>query len=140
MAKKDTTAGFDPQDAQDFLDLYRDGAVPEYRHAKKKPEPDPPPVTVTEKEELARNPIIPDRTKEEDEYLKTFVETCPIDAFNKKGRQVMVVNEFRRKILKIQALFNEDITIAQYVHNVLAQHFREVDPILQGLYQKSKQF
>ena len=52
----------------------------------------------------------------------------------------MVVNEFRRKIPKIRALFNEDLSIAQYVHNVLEQHFKEVDPILQSLYQKSKQF
>lgn len=140
MAKKDISTGFDSQDAQDFLDIYRDGAVPEYRKAKKEPATESPPVTMTEKEAMARTPVIPDRTKEEDEYLKTFVESCPIDAFNKQGRQVMVVNEFRRKIIKIQALFNEDITIAQYVHNVLAQHFRDVDPILQGLYQKSKQF
>lgn len=140
MAKKELTAGFDTQDAQDFLDIYRDGAVPEYRKAKKEPADESPPVTMSRREEMARTPVIPDRTKEEDEYLKTFVETCPIDAFNKKGRQVMVVNEFRHKIIKIQALFNEDITIAQYVHNVLAQHFKDVDPILQGLYQKSKQF
>lgn len=140
MAKKDITTGFDSQDAQDFLDIYRDGAVPTYRNARKGPATESPPVTITEKEELARTPVVPDRTKEEDEYLKTFVENCPVDAFNKKGRQVIVVNEFRRKIIKIQALFNEDITIAQYVHNVLAQHFKDVDPILQGLYQKSKQF
>lgn len=113
--------------------------MPSYRKAKREPpatESPPDPA----KDELARKPVTPDRTKEEDEYLRTFVEECPINAFNKKGRQVMVVNEFRHKILKIQALFNEDLSIAQYVHNVLAQHFRDVEPILQSLYQKSKQF
>lgn len=139
MAKKDITSGFDTQDAQDFLDGYREDAMPSYRKAKREPlATESPPAEV--KDELARKPVTPDRTKEEDEYLRTFVEDCPIDAFNKKGRQVMVVNEFRHKILKIQALFNEDLSIAQYVHNVLAEHFREVEPILQSLYQKSKQF
>lgn len=139
MAKKDITSGFDTQDAQDFLDEYREDAMPTYRKARKEPATESPP-SPTEREELARKPVTPDRTEEEDEYLRTFVENCPIDAFNKKGRQVMVVNEFRHKILKIQALFNEDLSIAQYVHNVLAQHFRDVAPILQSLYQKSKQF
>lgn len=138
MPKKDISTGFDNQDAQDFLDVYQD-AMPTYRKAKKDPATESPPTTET-REELTRIPVTPDRTKEEDEYLKTFVETCPIDAFNKKGRQVMVVNEFRHKILKIQALFNEDLSIAQYVHNVLAQHFKDVEPILNSLYQKSKQF
>ena len=126
MPKKDISTGFDNQDAQDFLDVYQD-AMPTYRKAKKDPATESPPTAET-REELTRIPVTPDRTKEEDEYLKTFVETCPIDAFNKKGRQVMVVNEFRHKILKIQALFNEDLSIAQYVHNVLAQHFKDVEP------------
>lgn len=139
MAKKDITSGFDTQDAQDFLDGYREDAMPSYRKAKREPPATESPSAEV-KDELARKPVTPDRTKEEDEYLRTFVEGCPIDAFNKKGRQVMVVNEFRHKILKIQALFNEDLSIAQYVHNVLAEHFREVEPILQSLYQKSKQF
>lgn len=138
MPKKDISTGFDNQYAQDFLDVYQD-AMPTYRKAKKDPATESPPTAET-REELTRIPVTPDRTKEEDEYLKTFVETCPIDAFNKKGRQVMVVNEFRHKILKIQALFNEDLSIAQYVHNVLAQHFKDVEPILNSLYQKSKQF
>lgn len=138
MPKKDISTGFDNQDAQDFLDVYQD-AMPTYRKAKKDPATESPPTAET-REELTRIPVTPDRTKEEDEYLKTFVETCPIDAFNKKGRQVMVVNEFRHKILKIQALFNEDLSIAQYVHNVLAKHFKDVEPILNSLYQKSKQF
>lgn len=138
MPKKDISTGFDNQDAQEFLDVYQD-AMPTYRKAKKDPAAESPPTAET-REELTRIPVTPDRTKEEDEYLKTFVETCPIDAFNKKGRQVMVVNEFRHKILKIQALFNEDLSIAQYVHNVLAQHFKDVEPILNSLYQKSKQF
>lgn len=138
MPKKDISTGFDNQDAQEFLDVYQD-AMPTYRKAKKDPATESPPTAET-REELTRIPVTPDRSKEEDEYLKTFVETCPIDAFNKKGRQVMVVNEFRHKILKIQALFNEDLSIAQYVHNVLAQHFKDVEPILNSLYQKSKQF
>ncbi len=139
MEKKEPDTGFDDQDAKEFLDLYGEGAKPKYRTSKKE-SASPQPMPKIDREELTRIPVNPDRTKEEAEYLSTFVETCPIDAFNKKGRQVMVVNEFRRKILKIQALFNEDLSIAQYVHNVLAAHFREVDPILQSLYQKSKQF
>lgn len=137
--KKEPDTGFDDQDAQDFLNIYGGTAEPKYRRCSKEPDPVEPPPKI-DREEITRIPVNPDRTKEEDEYLRTFVENCPVDAFNKKGRQVMVVNEFRRKILKIQALFNEDLSIAQYVHNVLAQHFREVDPILQSLYQKSKQF
>ena len=139
MAKKDITSGFDNSDAQDFLKGYREDAMPTYRKAKKDSATESPPSQEI-KEELARIPVNPERTKEEEEYLRTFVETCPVDAFNKQGRQVMVINDFRRKILKIQALFNEDLSIAQYVHNVLAQHFKDVEPILNSLYQKRTQF
>ena len=124
MAKKDITSGFDNSDAQDFLKGYREDAMPTYRKAKKDSATESPPSQEI-KEELARIPVNPERTKEEEEYLRTFVETCPVDAFNKQGRQ---------------ALFNEDLSIAQYVHNVLAQHFKDVEPILNSLYQKSKQF
>ena len=72
MAKKDITSGFDTQDAQDFLDGYREDAMPSYRKAKREPPAtESPPAEV--KDELARKPVTPDRTKEEDEYLRTFV-------------------------------------------------------------------
>ena len=140
MAKKDISSGFDTQDAQDFLDEYREDAMPTYRKARKEPATESPP-SPTEREELARKPVTPDRTKEEDEYLRTFVENCPIDAFNKKGRQVMVVNEFRHKILKIRGFVQRGfIHSAICPQRALAQHFVDVAPILQSLYQKSKQF
>ena len=135
MAKKDVTTDFD---AEGFLDSYREDAAPTYRTSRKEPPAELPP-TKAAKDELAKKPVTPDRTDREDLFLKTFVENRPVDAFNKKGRQVMVVNEFRQKILKIKALFEEDCTIAQYVHNVLAKHFEDFDDVLQSLFKKSKQ-
>lgn len=131
MAKKDVTTDFD---AEGFLDNYREDAAPTYRNSRKESPP-----TKAEKDELAKTPVSPMRTDREDMFLKTFVKNRPVDAFNKKGRQVMVVNEFRQKILKIKALFDEDCTIAQYVHNVLAKHFEDFDDVLQSLFKKSKQ-
>lgn len=135
MAKKDVTTDFD---AESFLDTYREDAAPTYRNSRK-PAPAEPPPTKAEKDTLAKTPVNAERTETEDAFLRTFVENRPVESFNKKGRQVMVVNEFRKKILKIQALFGEDCTIAQYVHNVLAKHFEDYDEVLQSLFKKSKQ-
>ena len=37
MAKKDITSGFDTQDAQDFLDGYREDAMPSYQPKESRP-------------------------------------------------------------------------------------------------------
>lgn len=111
----------------------RPTATPENQHLRNLP------PTKAEKDTLAKTPVNAERTETEDAFLRTFVENRPVESFNKKGRQVMVVNEFRKKILKIQALFGEDCTIAQYVHNVLAKHFEDYDEVLQSLFKKSKQ-
>ena len=70
MAKKDITSGFDNSDAQDFLEGYREDAMPTYRKAKKDSATESPPSEEI-KEELARIPVNPERTKEEEEaYLR----------------------------------------------------------------------
>lgn len=133
--------------AQEFLDTFGAEAAatpvkPKEKATKEPAPPEPPPepkVSAKQKDALARVPVNPDRTPQENEYLQTFVESCPIGAFNKKGRQVMVVNEHRQKILKILALFGEDGTIAGYVYNVLERHFADFDNVIQSLYRKSKQ-
>lgn len=147
---KDLKSGFDEEEAKNFLDTFREESAPVYQKPKEDVPPESPPPetkqdsdcrspTTDKRDRLARIPVNPEHTDAENEYLSTFVEDCPISSFNGKGRQVMVVNEHRHKIQKIQALFGPDGSVAGYIYNVLEKHFNEMDPIIQSLFQKSKQ-
>lgn len=132
-------------DATQFLETYRDDVQPKYRKAKDRESP----VDITtapsapskpdKRDELAKMPKNPDHNDAEEDYLHRFVENCPVESFNKHGRQIMVVGDHRKKIQKILALFGEDGTLSSYVYNVLENHFKEFDPIIQSLYRKCKQ-
>lgn len=140
---KDLNTDFD---AQAFLDSFEEEGKPKRRKAKTGSEKSPPAELPPETPEMdyrdviAKTPISNTRSDKEEDYLHSFVLDCPINTFYKKGRQVVVVNEQRRKILKILALFGEDEgNIARYVYNVLEHHFKEFDPIIQGLFRKCRQ-
>ena len=147
---KDLKSGFDEEEAKNFLDTFREESAPVYQKPKEDVPPESPPPetkpdrdcrspTTDRRDRIARIPVNPEHTDAENEYLRTFVEDCPISTFNGKGRQVMVVNEHRHKIQKILALFGPDGSVAGYIYNVLEKHFAEMDPIIQSLFQKSKQ-
>lgn len=138
MAKDITT----DIDTVDLLNSFEEECVPKLRKAKssEKQEPKPTAKVAHDKRDLiAKQPAEVEHSDDESAYLKIFVESCPISSFYKQGRQVVVVNEHRKKIQKILALFGEDANIAGYVYNVLEQHFREYDKIIQSLYSKCRQ-
>lgn len=57
----------------------------------------------------------------------------------KSGKQVAVSDEFKVKIQKLLLFFSEGGTIAGYVNNVLEQHFREFDDVIQRMFNNTKQ-
>lgn len=147
---KDLKGSFDEAEAKNFLETFREESAPVYRKPKEDAPPESPPPetkmdsdcrspTTDRRDKLARVPVTPEHTDAEVEYLRTYVEDCPISSFNNKGRQVMVLNEHRHKIQKITALLNPDMSIAGYIYNVLEKHFSDMDAIIQILFQKSKQ-
>ena len=147
---KNLKGGFDEAEAKNFLETFREESAPVYRKPKEDTTPESPPPemkpegecrspTTDRRDKIDREPVNPEHTDAETEYLRTYVEDCPISSFNNKGRQVMVLNEHRHKIQKITALLNPDMSIAGYIYNVLEKHFADMDPTIQSLFQKSKQ-
>lgn len=133
-------------DAENFLESFREEAVPTYRTAKKDKKRDLLPTAShtgteerhgnTSKMEIAKEVSDLDLSAAEAEFLKRFVADSDFTSVTKRGRQISVSNEHRRKIQKMLILFSEDMTIAGYIYNVLEEHFKAFDDVIQSLYKK----
>ena len=86
--------------------------------------------------EIAKEIIDLDLSTAEAKFIKTFVADSEYTSVAKRGRQISVCNEHRRKIQKMLILFSEDTTIAGYIYNVLEEHFKTFDDVIQSLYKK----
>lgn len=140
MAKKEENFN-----ADDFIESFREDAMPTF-HSVKKPNPendsdDTKTGNVTEGEkvskmEIAKEIIDLDLSTAEEKFIRTFVADSEYTSVAKRGRQISVCNEHRRKIQKMLILFSEDTTIAGYIYNVLEEHFKTFDDVIQSLYKK----
>ncbi len=140
MAKKEENFN-----ADDFIESFREDAMPTF-HSVKKPKlendsDDTNTENVTEGEkvskmEIAREIIDLDLSTAEEKFIRTFVADSEYTSVAKRGRQISVCNEHRRKIQKMLILFSEDTTIAGYIYNVLEEHFKTFDDVIQSLYKK----
>lgn len=140
MAKKEENFN-----ADDFIESFREDAMPTF-HSVKKPKPgndsdDTKTVNVTDGEkvskmEIAKEIIDLDLSTAEEQFIRTFVADSEYTSVAKRGRQISVCNEHRRKIQKMLILFSEDTTIAGYIYNVLEEHFKTFDDVIQSLYKK----
>lgn len=140
MAKKEENFN-----ADDFIESFREDAMPTF-HSVKKPMPEndshnSKTENVTEGEkvskmEIAKEIIDLDLSTAEEKFIRTFVADSEYTSVAKRGRQISVCNEHRRKIQKMLILFSEDTTIAGYIYNVLEEHFKTFDDVIQSLYKK----
>lgn len=140
MAKKEENFN-----ADDFIESFREDAMPTF-HSVKKPNPendsdDTKTGNVTDGEkvskmEIAKEIIDLDLSTAEEKFIRTFVADSEYTSVAKRGRQISVCNEHRRKIQKMLILFSEDTTIAGYIYNVLEEHFKTFDDVIQSLYKK----
>lgn len=131
MAKKEENFN-----ADDFIESFREDAMPTF-HSVKKTKPEN--VTDGEKVskmEIAKEIIDLDLSTAEEKFIRTFVADSEYTSVAKRGRQISVCNEHRRKIQKMLILFSEDTTIAGYIYNVLEEHFKTFDDVIQSLYKK----
>ncbi|WP_303017982.1 DUF3408 domain-containing protein [Muribaculum intestinale] len=140
MAKKEENFN-----ADDFIESFREDAMPTFHSVKKRnPENDSDDTktgNVTEGEkvskmEIAKEIIDLDLSTAEEKFIRTFVADSEYTSVAKRGRQISVCNEHRRKIQKMLILFSEDTTIAGYIYNVLEEHFKTFDDVIQSLYKK----
>ena len=140
MAKKEENFN-----ADDFIESFREDAMPTF-HSVKKPmqeydSDDSNTENVTDGEkvskmEIAKEIIDLDLSTAEEKFIRTFVADSEYTSVAKRGRQISVCNEHRRKIQKMLILFSEDTTIAGYIYNVLEEHFKTFDDVIQSLYKK----
>ena len=75
-------------------------------------------------------------TKEEEEFIERFLTRTRFTKVSQNGKQVAVSDRHLKKIRKLTLLFGEGATLSGYLYNVLEEHFRQFDPILQSLLQK----
>ena len=140
MAKKEENFN-----ADDFIESFREDAMPTF-HSVKKPmqendSDDSKTENVTDGEkvskmEIAKEIIDLDLSTAEEKFIRTFVADSEYTSVAKRGRRISVCNEHRRKIQKMLILFSEDTTIAGYIYNVLEEHFKTFDDVIQSLYKK----
>lgn len=75
-------------------------------------------------------------TKEEEAFIERFLTRTRFTKVSQNGKQVAVSDKHLKKIRKLTLLFGEGATLSGYLYNVLEEHFRQFDPILQSLLQK----
>lgn len=128
MATKKKEPGFD---ADKFLDSYEETAARATSIAANRTVPDSsPPIRV----ETAKA-TLPDR---ELEYMENFILPNKYRRISRKGRQVYICDEFKIKIQKLMLFFSEGGSITEYINNVLEQHFREYDDVIQRMFNDTK--
>lgn len=123
MAKKKEST-FDPDK---FLDTYEEG-VPCATTGTS-------PESVSKPQEQRQSASSTDR---ELDYLQKYVHQKKYISVIRKGKQVAVCDEFKVKIQKLLLFFSDGGTITSYVNNVLEQHFREYDDVIQRMFNDTK--
>lgn len=118
-------------DADKFLDSYEDRTASVMRDTVPRVSKDPGHVPPSE--------ATSDPSPKEVEYMEKYLLPQKYVRVIKRGKQVAVSDEFKVKIQKILLFFSEGGTITGYVNNVLEQHFREFDDIIQRMFNNTKQ-
>ena len=117
-------------DADKFLDTYEDRTASAMRDPAAPKEPP---------RQAAKAPETPVPSPKEVEYMEKYLLPQKYVRVIKSGKQVAVSDEFKVKIQKLLLFFSEGGTIAGYVNNVLEQHFREFDDVIQRMFNNTKQ-
>lgn len=113
-------------DADSFLDNYEETVSAPVSQA----QPAPQPQMVKAKPEAM---IEDSKSKKELEYMELFILRTKYSRMSRKGKQVPISEEFKKKIQRIMVFFSECGTITEYVNNVLEQHFKEYDDVIRRM-------
>lgn len=135
-------------DSENFVNTFAEDAEPTFTPssaAKKRKNADSPSVP-TPHEIQPRQPTgnadargaPPDSgyTQDEEDFIERFVTRTRFTKVSQNGKQVAVSERHLKKIRKLTLLFGDGATLSGYLYNVLEEHFRQYDPILQSLLQK----
>lgn len=140
-------------DSAGFLEKVRQQSVPTYHTSgdgtsSKPPEQPPEQAASVRKSKVKlppthKNGIEPQRelsdlelTASEIDYIKTFVATNNFGGVNKQGKPIIIRENHRRTICDIFYLLGETPNMAQYIDNVLTEHFKQYYPLIRDIYQK----
>lgn len=138
-------------DADSFIESVRESSVPSYHAAKHQEE--------NEKVNVERQPKkmnashsevvyeIPDddvdecfadldMSDTEIDYIKTYVFNNSFRKVNQNGKPIVIRSKHLTMIKKILRLLNEDANMANYIDNVLIQHFKQFYPTIVEIYKK----
>lgn len=140
-------------DSAGFLEKVRQQSVPTYHTSgdetsSKPPEQPPEKAASVRKPKVKlppthKNEIEPqcelsdlELTTSEIDYIKTFVATNNFGGVNKHGKPIIIRENHRRTICDIFYLLGETPNMAQYIDNVLTEHFKQYYPLIRDIYQK----
>lgn len=140
-------------DSAGFLEKVRQQSVPTYHTSgdgtSSKPPEQPPEQAAsvrkskvklppTHKNEIEPQPELSDLelTTSEIDYIKTFVATNNFGGVNRQGKPIIIRENHRRTICDIFYLLGETPNMAQYIDNVLTEHFKQYYPLIRDIYQK----
>ena len=143
---KETKTDFN---AEEFIEQFRESAVPTYHRAPKKDAEgetdDTAKATKVEapKEkkfgralsELEQKLAALDLTKAEEDYVLNYIESH-FKQVNRQGKQVYIRVEFIELITRINQALGINGSSAAYIDNVLTEHFSEHFESIQGILDK----
>ena len=126
-------------DSPGFIEAVRQQSVPSYHtvgdQTSATPQAQPPPE-VTVNQELPASLCDLNLTEKELDFIKSYVANNSGGQISRKGKPIVIRESHRRMICDIFYLFGENPNMAQYIDNVLAEHFRQYYPIIQGISRK----
>lgn len=139
-------------DASQFIESFRESAVPSYHTADESFQPEQPPKEKAQdkkskptKPSLPRAPSANDAletkiasfnlTEDESEFVRTYLDNS-FGQVNQFGKPVVVRTEYRDMIQSIFGLLGITPNMASYIDAVLAGHLRQILPLIQGISEK----
>lgn len=153
--EEEMNTGFD---AANFLDNYREDAAPNIRKSKKKAdassnadtskasdEKPKEPLTPSERRNALKKEVVtvddtfarPNISPEEKSYLDEYLTERICPGFARQGKQTPIAIEFHTKINALRVLHGKGITVGGYVNNILADHFKKFEDVINSLMVKS---
>lgn len=123
MATKKDTAF----DADKFLDSYEENL------RSMTPEPKPETGRPTPPRGAPKKDLIASMPEREAAYLEQYVMQTRYNGVRHDGKQVFISSKFKTRIQRLLVFFSEGGSITGYVNNVLEQHFKDFEDVMDRL-------
>ena len=77
-------------------------------------------------------------TPEEDEYLKSFIDTPTLAMIARQGKLAYLTPQNHQRILKVIGVFGHNqVNIATYLNRIVSDHFDRNDTVIKSLLEKN---